>query len=547
MPISSSSHIPLETGSINISLDDVASILDRLERLQSMFKELEARHKPLSRHTASVNRGLERFTALKEGTPVDDEAALNRVERCLNDSQLKVKEAALLEDRVRVKELEIKGKKVFELQAKVSDQEEQVKLWKAQASLRLLLREMVRWMHLNQPTVNTAPVANSPSHPTPPAAPSFFYFQTLLPTVKSNPPAITTPAATTTPTPTSAVSNAANSDAASPVSPQESTQKSASAVSTLQMKLKLRDLANALNRVTVQRDVDVSLIKQLQDAVEISHASNPSALSITHQSNRRGRIERRPAIASILIEQTLLIGPPSHSNSACIAHGSRPGTIQTQTNTARLLDKYKMREKDLETTLECCENEVENELQFEDVSTVSLIITNLAYRVVSTSSANASSALILPATAEVSDLKAALLEKQEELKGANFLSAYINYEVNFLRVEVIMLPAKGIAETSSPNYSFTDAVSEWPPMQFRRFYAINHQAVFTALDPLAHLKHWVRLCVSASKIHVHIPGLVVHRECARAFLAVFKNIIESEPLKSEFLTLLGTDNLDKVF
>ncbi|KAJ3254427.1 hypothetical protein HDU77_004101 [Chytriomyces hyalinus] len=118
MPISSNSkmlHIPLETGSIDISLDDVASKLDRLERLQSMFKELEARHKQLSRHTARVNRVLERFTPLKEGIPVDDEAALNRVESFLNDSQLKVKEATLLEDRV--KKLAIQGEKVFELQA----------------------------------------------------------------------------------------------------------------------------------------------------------------------------------------------------------------------------------------------------------------------------------------------------------------------------------------------------------------------------------------------------------------------------------------------
>ncbi|KAJ3399029.1 hypothetical protein HDU80_008334 [Chytriomyces hyalinus] len=478
MPISSNSkmlHIPLETGSIDLSLDDVASKLDRLERLQSMFKELEARHKQLSRHTARVNRVLERFTPLKEGIPVDDEAALNRMESFLNDSQLKVKEVALLKDRV--KELEIQGKKVFELQAKVSDQEEQIKLLKSQASSASSPQRNGS-MDASKPTVNTASVTNSPSHPTPPAAPSFFNFQTLLPTVKSNPPAITTPTAI------SAVSNAANSDMASPVSPQESTEKSASAVSTLQMKLKLRDLANALKKVTEQRDVAVSRIKELQDAAEISHTSNPSALPITHQSNRRSSVDelivgipnsaKSDANSSPLVlvdlgtasptqessddplfhpsrtSEDLLFGPPSHSSSAFIAHGSRPGTIQTSTNTARLLEEYKTRVKDLETTIEMLRNEVfelsetnkklrtggeraairrrvnsvphyyESSVSgvgaITDTFSSSSTSSSAAAPRVSTSSANASSALMLPATAEVSDLEAALLEKQEELK-----------------------------------------------------------------------------------------------------------------------------------
>ncbi|KAJ3235304.1 hypothetical protein HDU81_000655 [Chytriomyces hyalinus] len=55
------------------------------------------------------------------------------------------------------------------------------------------------------------------------------------------------------------------------------------------------------------------------------------------------------------------------------------------------------------------------------------------------------------------------------------------------------------------------------------------------------------LSVRASKIHVHIPGLVVHAECARAFLAVVKNIIESDPIRSELLSSLGTDTFDNVF
>ncbi|KAJ3248617.1 hypothetical protein HDU78_011470 [Chytriomyces hyalinus] len=299
IPISSNSkmlHIPLETGSIDISLDDVASKLDRLERLQSMFKELEARHKQLS-----VSYVQRQCCKCEHKEASGNLSLLHGVKReCrrgksfLNDSQLKVKEAALLKDRV--KELEIQGKKVFELQAKVSDQEEQIKLLKSQASSASSPQRNGS-MDASKPTVNTASVTNSPSHPTPPAAPSFFNFQTLLPTVKSNLPAITTPTAT------SAVSNAANSDTASPVSPQESTEKSASAVSTLQMKLKLRDLANALKRVTEQRDVAVSRIKELQDAAEISHTSNPSALSITHQSDRRSSVDE------------LIVGIPNSAKS----------------------------------------------------------------------------------------------------------------------------------------------------------------------------------------------------------------------------------------
>ncbi|KAJ3228271.1 hypothetical protein HDU81_006248 [Chytriomyces hyalinus] len=465
-------HIQLETGAIDISIEDVASKLDRLERLQSMFKELEARHKQLSRHTARVNRVLEKFTPLKEGIPVDDEAALSRVENFLNDSQVKVKEAALLKDRV--KELEDQAKKVTEMQAKVSDQEEQIKLLKSQGSSASSPQRNGS-MDASKPTVNTTVVASSPSHSTPPAASTFFNFQTLLPTVKSSPPPITTPTATST------VSNTANADvAASPISPQDSTQNSANAASTLQMKLKLRDLANALKRVTEQRDVAVSRIKELQDAAEISHTSNPSALPITHEPNRRSSVDELivgiPSSAKsdvnssplVLVDlgtasptrestddplfhpsrtsEDRLFGPPSHSNSASVANGSRPGTIHTSTNTARLLEEYKTRVKDLETTIEMLRNEVfelsetnkklrtggeraairrrvnsvphyyESSASGVGADTFSSTAMPAAAPRLSTSSATASSALMLPVTAEVSDLEAALLEKQEELK-----------------------------------------------------------------------------------------------------------------------------------
>ncbi|KAJ3235387.1 hypothetical protein HDU78_005238 [Chytriomyces hyalinus] len=257
-------RIPLETGSNDISLNDVAPKLDRLDRLQSMFKELEALDKQLSRHTVRVNRALERFTALKEGIPVDDEAALNRVESYINDSKLKVKEAALLKDRVRVKELEIQGKKVFELQAKVSDQEE-----------ANFLSAYINNGKVNDVTTHTSPAGGS--------------------------------------------------------------------------------------------------------------------YHVAHEGYRRDFL-------------------------------------------------------------------------------------------------------------------------------AKYLHAFLSNEPLYL-TELV---------TKSDLFCW---------------------AVFTALDSwgLSHLKHQVRLSAHASKIHVHIPGLVVLRECARAFLAVVKNIIESEALKSELLTLLGRDNLDKVF
>ncbi|KAI8842175.1 hypothetical protein BJ741DRAFT_705046 [Chytriomyces cf. hyalinus JEL632] len=130
---------------------------------------------------------------------------------------------------------------------------------------------------------------------------------------------------------------------------------------------------------------------------------------------------------------------------------------------------------------------------------------------------------------------------------AKYLHGFRSNETLFLTERVIK--ANPFCWFGDLDYPFTDAVSEWYPVQFRRFYGINHQAVLAALDSLelSHLKHRVGLSVRTSKIHVHVPGLAVRAECAHAFLAVVKNIIESDPIKSELLALLGTDNLDKVF
>ncbi|KAI8827901.1 hypothetical protein BJ741DRAFT_628304 [Chytriomyces cf. hyalinus JEL632] len=133
----------------------------------------------------------------------------------------------------------------------------------------------------------------------------------------------------------------------------------------------------------------------------------------------------------------------------------------------------------------------------------------------------------------------------------NFLSKYLNaFRAGgklFLTERVPKgAPFRWFADL---DYPFSDVVRGWSPQQFRQFYKINHQAVLAALDSLelSHLSQRVRLSVRASKIHLHVPGLVVHAECARAFLKVVRTFIEADPVKSELLAILGTVNFDTVF
>ncbi|KAJ3243168.1 hypothetical protein HDU78_000787 [Chytriomyces hyalinus] len=99
------------------------------------------------------------------------------------------------------------------------------------------------------------------------------------------------------------------------------------------------------------------------------------------------------------------------------------------------------------------------------------------------------------------------------------------------------------------DYPFTDAVRDWSPPNFRRFYKLNETAVHLALVEAGLLlcNHTVKLSVRASKIHLHVPGLVLQADAARAFLNVVRTVIETDPIKSDLLALLGAVNFDNVF
>ncbi|KAJ3220617.1 hypothetical protein HDU81_011290, partial [Chytriomyces hyalinus] len=134
---------------------------------------------------------------------------------------------------------------------------------------------------------------------------------------------------------------------------------------------------------------------------------------------------------------------------------------------------------------------------------------------------------------------------------ATFLTKYLTAFRDGFKLYLTERVPKGVPFRwfADLDYPFSEAVRDWSPRQFRRFYKLNEAAVRLALVEAGLLlcNYTVKLSVRASKIHLHVPGLVLHANAACAFLKVVRTVIETNPIKSELLALLGAVNFDNVF
>ncbi|KAJ3083681.1 hypothetical protein HDU99_007329, partial [Rhizoclosmatium hyalinum] len=77
-------------GVLKLTVGELMAKLDRLDKLQGMFNELEKAYKTLSRHNTRINEILGNHTMLKDGVTVGDESKLQQLDSYLLDQKVKI-------------------------------------------------------------------------------------------------------------------------------------------------------------------------------------------------------------------------------------------------------------------------------------------------------------------------------------------------------------------------------------------------------------------------------------------------------------------------
>ncbi|KAJ3141930.1 hypothetical protein HK100_005326 [Physocladia obscura] len=269
-PNSVSLSIIHDTGSLNLTVGELMSKLDRLEKIQSMFNELENSYKKVSRHNTRVNEILGLHTHLTDGIKVGDEAGLQKLNDFLKSQSIRVsdlensnqrlkEEVALVKEQERLTRVDNKGKdqEIEKLHDSIRDLEDQITIVKTSAASRntsptrgnssIDIRPAKSSSNnINGSVTNVSKISPSTSTPTLATAAAFFNFRSKSAIV--NPSAITPPSLQT-------------------IEPSITTQNPSlqDAANSLQLKLKIRELANALKKVTSQRDLAITRIKEMQE------------------------------------------------------------------------------------------------------------------------------------------------------------------------------------------------------------------------------------------------------------------------------------------
>ncbi|ORY43866.1 hypothetical protein BCR33DRAFT_738564 [Rhizoclosmatium globosum] len=376
---------------------------------------------------------------LKDGVTVGDESKLQQLDSYLLDQKVKIQTSSTINEslkqevtalkeseRLRIMELEQKNQNIKNLQSLVETQEEEIKSLKSSSASRA--PSPIRCsgsIDTKQKSVSSPITSPSNMKTTTPTTPSlsekssFFNFQTMLSTtMKSS----STPSTPTQPT-------------AVVTEPQPPSD----AASTLQMKLKIRDLANALKKVTEQRDLAIVRIKELQ-----ATTNNHNTLSVPYTENRRNSVDELVAVSADSTSHSnghhtlVTVDLDARRNSGDSVSGllgSIPsdyydGATSTSTPSSTTIplirsssqDPLRQRIKDLETQLETVQTqlyeqtELTKKLRANNATTSSTSTTSVRKRlsfIEVSSSRNSTSSI--NNDAEVSGVEQELLEARETI------------------------------------------------------------------------------------------------------------------------------------
>ncbi|KAJ3021646.1 UNVERIFIED_CONTAM: hypothetical protein HDU68_009526 [Siphonaria sp. JEL0065] len=373
-PNSVTLNIKHNTGTLSISVGDLMSKLDRLEKLQNMFNDLEKTNKKQSRHNARINEILDRQSPLVGGVPLNNEDSLQRLNSFLLDQRLKIEqhvaiteslrqEVAILKEEERLLKVDsvAKSETIKSLQHVVQRQEEEIKDLKkstppsrAESPTRRSESLDTAQKYRQSPVVS--PALMKPTQTPTTASSSFFNFLPIKSKDKESPSTLTS-------------STIANQPPSSPMTSDQPPSSPSDAANTFQMKLKIRDLANALKKVTDQRDLAIIRIKELQQQQQ-QHQYQQQSNGSNHLSFPMGT----PRLTSV--DELVAVDLDARRNSGDslsglletvgndLTVGSVNGNINTTTSSNHHHDQtIRARIKDLETLLQETQQKLEDQIE----------------------------------------------------------------------------------------------------------------------------------------------------------------------------------------
>ncbi|KAJ3354017.1 hypothetical protein HDU83_006033 [Entophlyctis luteolus] len=323
-------NIAHDRGSLEITVGELMARLERVEKLQTMFNDLEHAYKKLSRHNTRLNEIIIENTVLSEGVSVGDESSLSQFQSILSTQKSQFLELTISNERQReelvvlneksrknVLELDTKSKEIESLQAEVFALNEQMRGIKATEISSESQSTSRRGSGLATDPISSTRTTNGPVQATLPAATTPAP-QKQSPTSNSPSSIIATTSsffstfrakavAATTPTtqPTNVLeenSQAVSSESVdllleSPETEEEVTAKDLSAGTTLQLKFQIRQLTAALRKASDERDRAVSKVKDLQQHNHSVRSRQNSAAGVA-MFQRHNSLTLAPATAS---------------------------------------------------------------------------------------------------------------------------------------------------------------------------------------------------------------------------------------------------------
>ncbi|KAJ3070555.1 hypothetical protein HDU98_006464 [Podochytrium sp. JEL0797] len=304
-------NISHDAGSLSLTVGELISKLDRLDKLQGMFNDLEKSYKKLSKHNVRVNQIVGLYTPLVDGVSAGDDAGLEKLNSWFVDQRTKVSDAAkrnealslevslLKEDQnVHRAEMEAKEETIRDLERVIEKRDEEIKSLHSNAPPHSTSESPTTYIEPSPapvPTKRTSRIftsspiiSSSPTTATspPPNPTSFFGFGKKTPTTATSPPTASAPE------PTDAVT-----------------------ASTFQMKLKIRDLAGALKKVTEQRDRAVQRIKELQQQQQPRSVLQPAVMHMGGMSPGVDDLVAGAAAGGALVSVDLDVGRTSFEST----------------------------------------------------------------------------------------------------------------------------------------------------------------------------------------------------------------------------------------